>query len=107
MQKLKEKLTYFYGRNFPIAYQDKYNFLEEWQGLEKKEEKNLNDLIQSENIIIQMTCLFIMISNTLIVWSVSLERVFKTEDETSQLLLPIFWLGIVNRIISAILRLYL
>ena len=48
-----------------------------------------------------------MISNTLIVWSVSLERVFRTEDETSQLLLPVFWLGIANRVISVILRLYL
>lgn len=75
--------------------------------MEKKEEKNLNDLIQSENFIIQIACLFIMISNTLIVWSVSLERVFRTEDEASQLLFPVFWLGIVNRIISAILRLYL
>lgn len=27
MQNLKEKITYFYGRNFPIKYQPKYSFL--------------------------------------------------------------------------------
>lgn len=26
LQKLKEKVTLFYGRNYPILYQDKYNF---------------------------------------------------------------------------------
>lgn len=51
MQIFKEKLMYFYGRNFFIVYQNKYNFLEEWQGLEKEGEE-LNDLIQSGKVII-------------------------------------------------------
>lgn len=45
LQKLKEKLTYFYGRNFPIKYQEKFAFVEEWQGGDRSEEKNLSERI--------------------------------------------------------------
>lgn len=39
LQKLKERFSEFYGRNFPIDYQPKYNFHERWEDMTKKEQK--------------------------------------------------------------------
>jgi hypothetical protein len=46
LQKLKERVTYFYGRNFPIDYNPKYDFKERWEDLNKKDEKRNSELFE-------------------------------------------------------------
>jgi hypothetical protein len=106
LQKLKEKLTYFYGRNFPIKYQEKFNFAEEWQGGERKEEKSLSERIQFESLPLRIVCLFIMLSNAFLVWQCSVSRVFSSEEETA-LFMPLMFLGLLNRLVAGGLKLYL
>jgi NADH:ubiquinone oxidoreductase subunit K len=67
----------------------------------------LYELIQSENTIVQFISLLIMITNTFIVWNLSVERIFKNEDENSMLYMFTIGVGIINRVISVGLRLYL
>jgi hypothetical protein len=107
LQKLKEKLTYFYGRNFPIAYQEKYNFAEEWQGGGKNEENNLYERIQAESVLVRFACLFLMLTNTFLVWECTVERVFRADGEASSFFVPAMALGVVNRAVAAALKLYL
>lgn len=48
-----------------------------------------------------------MITNTIIVWNISVERIFLSEGESSTFNKPILALAIANRVMSAALKLYL
>lgn len=48
-----------------------------------------------------------MITNTFIVWNLSVERIFKNQEESSMLYMFTIIVGIINRVVSVGLRLYL
>jgi hypothetical protein len=50
--------------------------------------------------------MFIMLSNAFIIWSIGVERVFKGEEESSELLRSFMSVGILNRIASFCIKIY-
>jgi hypothetical protein len=48
-----------------------------------------------------------MVTNTLLVWEMTIERIFRAQDELSSLFLPMLGLGMVSRVAAAGLKMYL
>jgi hypothetical protein len=50
--------------------------------------------------------MFIMLSNAFIIWSVGVERIFKEQTESSELVDTCMGIGILNRIASICIKFY-
>lgn len=57
--------------------------------------------------MVRIVCLFIMLTNTFLVWEMTVERVFRAQDEISSFFIPVMGLGVFNRVVAAGLKLYL
>ena len=77
LEKLRERLNYFYGRNYPLNYQEKFNFEERWQNSLNNTDTTLDQFLHSESLWVQLMFLFIMLCNCFIIWSITVDRVFK------------------------------
>lgn len=68
----------YYGKNFSIAYKERFNFRERWQ--EHKTDTFMDDyLLDDINLAYSLFSFTILIINVLTVWSLSTERYFETK----------------------------
>lgn len=67
----------YYGKNFSIAYKERFNFRERWQ--EHKADTSMDDyLLDDINLAYSLFSFTVLVINVVAVWSLSTERYFET-----------------------------